>query len=122
MNTAYRFAIALLLVAPASIALAQGKADSLDSCVTLNDGHKVVRNGGSQSFLLQDGQSYYRVAMQGNCGSLSFTPKLSIATDGEPGRLCPTGTKVETHRDTCKVAAVSNITEAEFEKARKRVR
>ncbi len=122
MNTAIRTAIVLLLAIPASIAMAQGEPDSLDGCVTLGNGYQIIRNSGSQSFLVQDGEANYKVAMQGSCGSLSITPELKISTEGQEGRLCAAGTQVKTKLDTCKVGRVSLVSDEDIERARRRSR
>ena len=122
MKTATRSAIVALLFLPASIVLAQAKPDSLDGCVTLGDGHEIIRNSGSQSFVIQDGEANYKVAMQGSCDSLSLTPTLKISTNGEEGRLCAADSQVETKRDTCQVGNVTVITANDVERARRRSR
>ena len=122
MNTVTRTVIVLLFAMPASIAMAQGEPESLDDCVALGSGHKIVRNSGNQSFLIQDGEANYKVAMQGSCGSLSLTPELAISTDGQKDRLCAVGSRVKTKSDTCRIDKVSLISAEDVDRARRRSR
>ncbi|MGS1079056.1 hypothetical protein [Pseudoxanthomonas beigongshangi] len=113
-----RAAIALTLLLPA---LAQAQDTPATDCVDLAAGHEIVR-GGTQSFLLKDGERHYRVKLRGACDKLPLASRLRITTAGQDNRLCPAGSRVETNRGTCDIAGSENISAEEFTRQKARLR
>ena len=99
-----RLCLAALLAGAASAAHA-GEKPALDGCVELGAQQEIVRNGGSQAFLLRDGDSHYRVALQGSCDSLAIASSISIIGEGAEG---PHGQPVGTHRSSWPQATSSD--------------
>ena len=118
MNTLRPVALALL----AGAAFAASAADNvpLSDCVDIGGDQEIVRSGGTQNFILRDGESHYLVGFRGDCSSLTTASSISIVTDDTVDRLCPTGTKVKTNRGTCSVSKVEAIDAQQFANRKKR--
>lgn len=111
----------LMLALPTSGALAASDT-ALDACVDLAPQHEIVRSGGSSHLLLKSGDAHYKVAFRGSCGSLPTASRVSIATDGQAGRLCPAGSSVVTPREQCQVGSVTPIEAEDFQRQKRRRR
>ncbi|KAF1693189.1 hypothetical protein CSC62_13535 [Pseudoxanthomonas jiangsuensis] len=120
MNTK-RLCLAVLL-AGAAFAAHAGDKPALEGCVELGAQQEIVRNGGSQAFLLRDGDSHYRVALQGSCDSLAIASSISIIGEGAEGRLCPSGSQIKTNRGKCEVGKVELLDADEFATLKRRAR
>ena len=116
-----RLCLAVLLAGAASAAHA-GEKPALDGCVELGAQQEIVRNGGSQSFLLRDGDSHYRIALRRSCDSLAIASSVSIIGEGAEGRLCPSGSQIRTNRGKCDVGAVELLDADEFASLKRRAR
>lgn len=110
----------LLALALAIAPVAAFAGEAVTDCVDLGNDQEIVRAAGGQQFFLRNGSDHYRVAFQHSCDSIMLTPKVDISTDGQANRLCATGTRVKTSRDTCRVASVETMTPEEFAKRKKR--
>ncbi len=111
--------IAVLLagtLAPAAYAT----ENALTDCVDLGNDREVVRSGGSENFLLRDGDAHYVVSLRGSCGSLATASKIEIHTDGDSNRLCARGSKVRTDQAVCQVGKVETIDAGQFAQRKKR--
>ena len=117
-----RLCSATALLASAFAANAASPASSLEGCVDLAAGHEIVRAGSTQSFLLRDGDDHYRVLLRNECGSLPSASRVTILSDGTAGRLCASGARIKTDRDTCMVRGVEAIGAEEFASAKRRAR
>lgn len=116
-----------LAAASLSLALVAGNAlaadgSNLAECVDLGNHQQIVRAGGSEQFFLKDGDSHYRIGTGRGCGSLAIASKIEISTDGTANRLCPTGSKVETNREICRVDQVTTISAEDFARRQARSR
>ncbi|MEL1264520.1 hypothetical protein [Pseudoxanthomonas putridarboris] len=115
------FLLALALAfAAAPMAAAAGEA--ITDCVDLGNDQEIVRAAGGQQFFLRNGSDHYRVAFQQSCSSITTTSRIDISTEGQANRLCADDTRVQTNRDTCRVASVETISAEEFTKRKKRSR
>ncbi|WP_028917158.1 hypothetical protein [Pseudoxanthomonas sp. J35] len=103
----------------ANASAANGNA--LTDCVDLGGNQEIVRSGGTQNFLLRDGDEHYLVGFRGDCASLPTTSKLEIITAGTANRLCATGTIVKTKRENCQVGKVESIDAEQFAARKKRL-
>ncbi len=115
-----RAALHLAILSLASTAFAASASESIPDCVDLGNDQEIVRNSGGQQIFLRDSQNHYRIGFTHNCGSVMVTPSIAISTDGQQNRLCPSGSKVRTKRDTCDISAVEIITAEDFAKRKKR--
>jgi hypothetical protein len=113
--THFLFALALAIAPSAAFA-----GEAITDCVELGSDQEIVRAGGSQQFLLRNGSDHYRVSFAHGCDSIRTTPRIDISAEDQANRLCPTGTRVKTSRDTCRVASVEIMTNEEFVKQKKR--
>ena len=110
----------LLALALAIVPSAAFAGEAIIDCVDLGTDQEVVRAAGGQQFFLRNGGDHYRVAFQHSCDSILLTPRIDISTEGQANRLCGSGTRVKTSRDTCRVASVETMTAEEFAKRKKR--
>jgi hypothetical protein len=122
MNTFARGTAALLLCACAPFAAAKDAGDSIADCVTIGEGHQILRTGSSQSIMLKDGDSHYQVSLQNTCGSLAIASRIDFATDGQANRLCPAGSVLKTNHDSCRVSKVTSVSAEEFATRQRRAR
>jgi len=112
MKSAF-FPAALCLALATGAASARDAGSALDGCVELGSGHSIVRQN-DQQFFLKNGEQHYRVALSGACNGLSIASRIQISSDGEENRLCPTGSKIKTNRDTCRIGEVTLVDADEF--------
>lgn len=99
---------------------AHASEDALTDCVDLGNDQEIVRSGGSEAFLLRDGDTHYLVSLRGSCGSLPTASKIEIQTDGTSNRLCAKGSKVLTNKSICQIAKIETIDAAQFAQRKKR--
>lgn len=114
-----RLCIAALFAGTASAAVA-AENTLLTDCVDLGADQEIVRAGGSQNFLLRDGDSHYLVSLRNDCGSLATTSRIAITTNGTSDRLCAKGSKIKTSRDICQISKVESIDAEQFAARKKR--
>lgn len=112
---------ALFLSALAAAPVQAAPGDALTECVELASDHQATRFG-SQYLLIRSDDAHYRLGFGGACDAIALTANVQVSTSGTSNRLCPTGTHVETKRDTCKVRSVEEIRADEFERYAKRNR
>ncbi|KAF1722731.1 hypothetical protein SAMN06296416_101615 [Pseudoxanthomonas wuyuanensis] len=108
-----------LAAASLSLALVAGNASAADGtelaeCVALGNHQQIVRAGSSEQFYLKDGDNHYRIGLGRGCGSLAIASKIELSTDGNANRLCPSGSKVKTNREICRVDQVTTISAEDF--------
>ena len=114
---------AALLAAPLSSVAAVGdKPDSLTDCVELSSGHQGTRAGSNAQLLLKDGDSYYRVAFDGECQAIGRSSAIKFETRGQANLLCPTGTRVRAANSSCDVRAIDRIEGDVYERQARRNR
>jgi hypothetical protein len=101
--------LSLPLLACAGAAAAAPPADPLPDCVDLGANHEAFRYA-NQALLVADGDAHYKLSFAGDgCDALQAASSVDIATDGQPNRLCPTGTRVSARAKSCAVSKVSRI-------------
>jgi len=115
-----RPALSLALTGLAFIAFTASASESATECVDLGSNQEILRAGSGQQIFLRDGQTHYRIGFARTCDSIQTTSSLTISTDGQENRLCPSGTKVRTKEANCAVNAVEVISAEEFAKRKKR--
>lgn len=108
---------ALLLCAGA--ATAQTAAPALDACIDLDASSQFSR-GGSEQLLIKHGDAHYKLKFRSSCSDLPYSRKIQITSEGHKGRLCPSGSIVQTDRTSCPVAKIQTIDAGEFERLRRR--
>jgi len=86
----------------------------LTGCVELDGNKEIIRSGGSQNFLVSEGDAHYLLKFRGECGSLTTASRIEISTDGTADRLCAKDTRVKTDRQTCQVSKVELLDTAQF--------
>jgi uncharacterized protein DUF6491 len=113
----------LLLAALAGFATAAyaQENEKLTDCVDLPADYQATRFG-SQYLLVKDGDNYYRLGFNGSCDAIALASSVKISTDGQANRLCPTGTKVATKRDSCKVRELVRVDQDEYDQYARRNR
>ncbi|QQP99203.1 hypothetical protein [Lysobacter enzymogenes] len=111
--TAVALTVASLACAPSAF------ADPLDACVDLGSSHEVRRASGRLA-VIKDDDRYYRVSVINGCSDLSNTTRLSVSTEKQAGRLCPSGSTLTTVRDSCDIAAVEKINEGTYKQYTRR--
>lgn len=106
----------LILVALAGFAAAAHaqENDKLTDCVNLPEDYQATRFG-SQYLLVKDGDSYYRLGFSNSCSAISLSSKVNIGTEGQGNRLCPSGTKVSSKHDSCRVNEVTRVDQRTYE-------
>lgn len=114
--------LACVLLAAATTGAQAAPRDAVEDCVDLAPQHQIVRSGGSTHFLVKSGNDHYKVAFQRSCSSLHTASRVTIATDGREGRLCPGTGTVETQRERCVVGTVSRVEPEEFSRQQRRRR
>jgi hypothetical protein len=77
---------------------------------------------GSQYLLVKDGDSYYRVGFNGSCSAIAVSSRVTISTDGQANRLCPTETKIAGNRDSCIAREVVRLDQSDYEKYTRKTR
>jgi len=101
--------LSLPLLACAGAAVAAPPADPLPACVDLGANHEAFRYA-NQALLVADGDAHYKLSFDADgCSALQAASSVDIATDGQPNRLCPTGTRVSARAMSCAVAKVNRI-------------
>lgn len=113
----FKFNSALILVALtgfASVAHARQENEKLTDCVDLPAGYQAARFG-SQYLLVKDGDNYYRVGFNGSCSAIAVSSSVTISTDGQVNRLCPTDSKISSKRDSCRAREVLRLDQDEYE-------
>lgn len=108
MQTRFRLPAFFALALCAPVAYAAPAGEPVQECVELGGGHKVSRYG-SQFVLVEDGDARYRVSVDSDCDVLSLATRIELSTDGEEGRVCPSGSQVKTNNGECSVALVERI-------------
>jgi hypothetical protein len=93
-------AFAMLCASSMSSAYAGNRNQPLSDCVDLAPGSQMTRFG-SQYLLVKDGDAHYRIGFNGNCSAISLTTQVKLRTGDQDNRLCPSGTRVLTKRDSC---------------------
>ena len=111
-------ALLALALAPPLVMAGEPVAD----CVALGDNQEIIRAGGGNYILLRDDQAHYRLEFARNCGSVTRTPTIKISADGQPDKLCPSNTTVQTHTSTCAVKTVELVSAEDFAKGKRRAR
>lgn len=119
MHFIHRAAALLALAAVAAAAHAATATTPVEDCVDLHGSHTVHRSG-ERFLLVADRAAHYRVDLAGSCGTLPLASRFSISTRGQAGRLCPSGTRVKTDLDSCRVAEVVRIDAQTFADLRAR--
>ena len=124
MSTVRR--IPLLSLAPlllaAGAAAAASPADRLADCVDLGAGHQAFRYG-NQALLVADGDAHYKLAFGvSGCDALMASAGYTISTDGQPNRLCPSGTQVVTRASACAVRDVMRIAPEDYARYQRKAR
>jgi hypothetical protein len=94
-----RILAAALVASAVSVASANENTSLLPHCVDLGPDRDIVRNGSTSSFTLRDGDTHYLVALRVTCNSMRPARSVSVRADGVDGRLCPSGTRVQTRHD-----------------------
>jgi len=77
---------------------------------------------GSQYLLVKDGEAHYRVGFGGNCSAISLSTQVRIRTGDQDNRLCPSGTRVLSKRDSCTVRSVVLISGDDYASYTRRAR
>ena len=116
----HAIAFALLCVA-ASSAHAADRKQPLSDCVDLAPERQMARFG-SQYLLVKDGQAHYRVGFGGDCSAISLSTQIWIRTGDQDNRLCPSGTRVLSKRDSCTVRSVVPISRDDYDSYARRPR
>ncbi|RDZ28601.1 DUF6491 family protein [Lysobacter silvisoli] len=112
MRHSYR--VSLLLAAGLCAASAQAfAADAIQDCVDLSGSQQVSRFGG-QYVLVADGSDYYRLSVGSSCDGLQLATRFELSTEGQAGRVCPSGTRVKLNKGDCKISKVERIDEAAY--------
>ncbi|MFL6591624.1 MAG: hypothetical protein ACJ8GK_02805 [Luteimonas sp.] len=101
--------LSLPLLACAGAAAAAPPADPLPACVDLGANHEAFRYA-NQALLVADGDAHYKLSFDSDgCNALQAASSVDIATDGQPNRLCPSGSRVTASAMSCSVSKVNRI-------------
>ncbi|WP_372013659.1 hypothetical protein [Pseudoxanthomonas sp. 10H] len=100
---------AILLAGAASIAQAKDPGPPIGECVDLGPDRDVLRTGNMSALTLRDGTRYYLIELRDACNSLRSVDAVSIRARGVDGRICPTGTRVQTGQDICLVKRIREL-------------
>jgi hypothetical protein len=96
--------------------------EPVTECVNLGEDQEIVRGGDGEEIFIRDGEAHYRVGFNRSCGAVLMTRTITISTDDQSGKLCPSGSKVQARQSTCQISAVEAISAEEFAKYKQRFR
>jgi hypothetical protein len=114
-------ALSLLFCLCLSPALASAQ-EPVTECVSLGGDQEIVRGGDGEEVFLRNGDAHYRLGFSRNCGAVLMTRTITISTDDQADRLCPSGSKVRARQSTCQIATVEAISSEDFAKHKQRHR